>query len=364
MCVFNACGDGTVGSGEECDDRNRVDGDGCSSECLSEGQLTCAHMTGQLSCNTTFVATTYGAGSNSYDSYPGCGSFSGYGARELIYTFRTATTQTVRLQMFANTGRNPNLFVLKAGPSEACGLDMTCPAVGSSANPVEFVTFEAEAGALYAVVVDTAGAAPTNADDVWLSVNCGDAVCGDGVVQSPETCDAGAASVTGCGTDCRATAGFVCGSAEQGCTPTTCTDADRGGTRCATENLLRRGSTMTITGSQTSTDPSASRFSSTCTDSSYDPPYDAFTFRNTEPFGLNVTVNAAWNGDGFLVAYDQLFDPANPATNCIVGDDDTGGARNSQFSLVVPPGGRFTALATSFFNSPLGNYTLTVTVEP
>jgi cysteine-rich repeat protein len=35
--VGEACGDGVVGTGEECDDRNRVPGDGCSPFCRIEG---------------------------------------------------------------------------------------------------------------------------------------------------------------------------------------------------------------------------------------------------------------------------------------------------------------------------------------
>lgn len=31
-----SCGDGTVDSGEECDDRNNADGDGCDASCIKE----------------------------------------------------------------------------------------------------------------------------------------------------------------------------------------------------------------------------------------------------------------------------------------------------------------------------------------
>ena len=36
-CVVAICGDGKIQPGEDCDDANRVDGDGCSAVCTSEG---------------------------------------------------------------------------------------------------------------------------------------------------------------------------------------------------------------------------------------------------------------------------------------------------------------------------------------
>ncbi|MDC0672465.1 DUF4215 domain-containing protein [Nannocystis radixulma] len=44
-CTANVCGDGDKGPGEECDDGNLVDGDGCSSTCLQPaGSLACANL--------------------------------------------------------------------------------------------------------------------------------------------------------------------------------------------------------------------------------------------------------------------------------------------------------------------------------
>ncbi|MDP2631877.1 MAG: IPT/TIG domain-containing protein [Candidatus Uhrbacteria bacterium] len=44
------CGNGIVETGEDCDDGLSVDGDGCSSECLSEGSSTCASADSSLCC--------------------------------------------------------------------------------------------------------------------------------------------------------------------------------------------------------------------------------------------------------------------------------------------------------------------------
>ena len=40
-CRRSICGDGVINGGELCDDKNIVDGDGCSSICLIESRTTC-----------------------------------------------------------------------------------------------------------------------------------------------------------------------------------------------------------------------------------------------------------------------------------------------------------------------------------
>ena len=41
MCLL--CGGGTLNLGEDCDDGNRVDGDGCSSKCKIEKSVSCGN---------------------------------------------------------------------------------------------------------------------------------------------------------------------------------------------------------------------------------------------------------------------------------------------------------------------------------
>ena len=41
-CTFAICGDGKVSAGEQCDDGNSVNGDGCSNQCKFEQQATCS----------------------------------------------------------------------------------------------------------------------------------------------------------------------------------------------------------------------------------------------------------------------------------------------------------------------------------
>lgn len=63
QCKREQCGNGNLDCGEECDDGNRTNGDGCSSECTSEGGAGCLPdlstmpiPTGDLSCVGTRTA--------------------------------------------------------------------------------------------------------------------------------------------------------------------------------------------------------------------------------------------------------------------------------------------------------------------
>lgn len=51
---YAVCGDGTVGIGEDCDDKNTTSGDGCSSTCLAEGTSECSKVCSAsgTSCST------------------------------------------------------------------------------------------------------------------------------------------------------------------------------------------------------------------------------------------------------------------------------------------------------------------------
>jgi cysteine-rich repeat protein len=50
LWALTACGDGVLESGEECDDGNRVSGDGCSATCQSEALVPPPHCTAGEEC--------------------------------------------------------------------------------------------------------------------------------------------------------------------------------------------------------------------------------------------------------------------------------------------------------------------------
>lgn len=63
----NFCGDGVVAGGEQCDDRNLVNGDGCSSTCMREpscinrfvaGSDSAVNRTGTFNCPGNDIITT------------------------------------------------------------------------------------------------------------------------------------------------------------------------------------------------------------------------------------------------------------------------------------------------------------------
>lgn len=56
------CGNGTVDTGERCDDGNRQNGDGCASNCLEEcGNTVCT--VGQFCCNNDAGSVCFDLGS-------------------------------------------------------------------------------------------------------------------------------------------------------------------------------------------------------------------------------------------------------------------------------------------------------------
>lgn len=59
---FGCCGDGTVDVGEECDDGNLIDGDGCSTMCLNEGSRAAG-----ITCGDGVVTQTAGLGGEDCD---------------------------------------------------------------------------------------------------------------------------------------------------------------------------------------------------------------------------------------------------------------------------------------------------------
>lgn len=58
-CVLGAsiCGDGLLGIGEECDDGNTVNSDGCSSACLVEPNHNCTNNVVAIPVSTCFYSS-------------------------------------------------------------------------------------------------------------------------------------------------------------------------------------------------------------------------------------------------------------------------------------------------------------------
>lgn len=355
------CGNGAVNAGEECDDNNLIDGDGCSSECLDEGELSCPVVIGQLSCNTSYSFGPVSGGSNTFNGYSACPGSGTYNAREQVYAFRTAQAQPVRMYAFGNAVADYDLFALLTGDERACGPDMTCADGSRNTGPAESVSFTSVAGGVYAIVLDGRNSSST-VGNYYLTIECGEPDCGDGIVEGDETCDHGGGTVAGCGATCQAELNQVCGSAEAGCTNVDCTDGE-GARPCDDTIYIRRGIDMVLEGRNSTGDPRFNRRGETCTNTgaSSNNPYDVFTIRNVDTVTIGVDIEAAWNLDGFLAVYGSSFDPGNPSANCIGGDDDGRTLYFSEYSVIMPPGSVINVVTTSYSSSSTGNYTLSIT---
>ena len=369
VCIEEPCGNGVLEPefGEECDDGNRTSGDGCSADCLIEGTLSCPSVRARLSCPGGRVRDSNAQGRRDYDRYV-CAPNNRYASPELVYEFRGAPGQRVRAVLAgASRARDIDFFVLRAeGANPSCGNNMSCVTASTGEESMERVSFVTEAGATYAWVIDGVSNGgffdpPRDTTDFDLFWICEEEACGDGVTTGEETCDhGGALPHTGCGQDCRALPGYVCGREPGTCVEIPCTDGERPGSRCPGVIPVRSVGPIEIRGSLSANDPRFRRPDESCRAGSTERPYDAFTLRNVDTLPVFLDVVATWSGDGYLHAYSS-FDPAAPTANCLGGNDDLTGTRNSGISVFVPANAEITIVASTFGSSPIGNYTISVT---
>jgi cysteine-rich repeat protein len=188
-CAEEYCGDGTVqaGLGEECDDGNTANGDGCSSTCQQESNDCVAD--GYLQCGTIIDGNNGQAGStNNISDYSSCSQTSESGP-EYTYWFYAYESATVTLDLTINTsGQDLDVMVLEES-GNACGPGEICVASSATYGDESF-TFEVTEGTYYYVVVD--GYAGDEAD-YTISVSCdtGDYECANGDLEPGEQCDDG-----------------------------------------------------------------------------------------------------------------------------------------------------------------------------
>jgi uncharacterized repeat protein (TIGR01451 family) len=85
--------------------------------------------------------------------------------------------------------------------------------------------------------------------------------------------------------------------------------------------------------------------------------FDLYQFRNCtgQPWDLTITLDG---DDPFLAVYQPSFDPSQPCLNAIAANDDFSGT-DSRLNVTVAPG-PFAIVATSFFGTSGGSYTLAI----
>ncbi|MCD6499050.1 MAG: DUF4215 domain-containing protein [Deltaproteobacteria bacterium] len=163
-CQPAICGDGFVWSGhEDCDDGNIFPGDGCSSSCATEGG-TCV-ASGFISCDGSVSGTVHSSDPNQVDTYSCTPADESNG--DVIYSFATDTDQSVTIDLTVDMMDDLDLFLLRG----VCDPDNCIGRSGNAVGQNESITFAAEHGVTYFIVVE-AYSTTSMTGDFTLSVSC------------------------------------------------------------------------------------------------------------------------------------------------------------------------------------------------
>ncbi len=193
------CGDRRLDDGEECDDGNTKDGDGCSASCKSEGASagSCpgTALTLASPSATKRTASVTGNTSSSGSSFESatCG---GKGGKDAAYSFTSDLdgVATIKVQ---------STFDAIVSARSACAdaaSEIRCKATPSGAGTTEIAVAVKKGQTTFVVVDGAQGKAGT----YQLDVTIGETSCGDGVAAVPEQCDDGnTVAGDGCSPSCQ-----------------------------------------------------------------------------------------------------------------------------------------------------------------
>ncbi len=416
-CHEMECGDGVAEGSEACDDGNTTDGDGCSSSCVLEiaARGSARQLSGSLDATDPTWARRSASCGNSY-------STSFFDTYEIV----NATGADQQITITAQWSGDGFLHLFSA-PFDPSSPATNCIVGnddfgGSSGSQIANRTIAA--GEVLVIVASTYGTTATGAYTLDILTirpqECGDGfvdgseacddgntvdndgctacvidvgyacptagqdchqiACGDGFLDGSEACDDGnTVDDDGC-TACVIDDGYACPTGDQPChqiscgdgfvdPPESCDDGNQvDGDGCSASCVLEiaaPSSTVQISGSLDSTDPTWSRANATCGTSTFTPYFDAYEIVNNTGADQQITISANWLGDGFLHLFRAPFDPATPTANCIIGNDGSG--TTSQISnQTIVAGETLVVIATSYYGArALGAYTIDVlTLRP
>ncbi len=241
-----ACGNGKLDSGEECDDGNKADGDGCSATCAVErdpATYTCPGKDVRLASamagprTAKVVGTTASAGGEPASKLSTCGSKD---APDVLY--KVSSDIDGWLTAKVKGAFNATLQLRDACPGTT---DLAC-AKAAGGNGQEVLSAAIDKDKDYFVAVDGALAGASGAFELELEVK--PSVCGNGVVEGGETCDDGA---TADGDGCSATCALEADKSRDECATATsfALEAKAGGTYGAT--VVSGTTNLTKTGTAT-----------------------------------------------------------------------------------------------------------------
>ena len=303
------CGNGIVEINEECDDENVEDGDGCSSMCLiapiPEGNA-CDPESGIYLCDE--------------------GLFCAEGEAEGEYACAAIVCGDGQVagDEACDDGNDSDVD----GCTTACAIAPIPEGEACDPNSDAFVCEEG----LYCSIVE---------GDFICNLN----PCGNGQLdlggETPETCDDGNAE------------------AGDGCSDTCQLEEDE------PMRIAGPGGSVLAAGELAEGGPQWARLSANCSDDGgpSDHYYAVVQLINETRYDQSITLTAAWDFDGYLHAFQGDFDPES-IDNCIVGDDDFGGAPGSQITdLRINDGETITVVLSSYNPDVTGNFELTVETQ-
>lgn len=189
VCNQVTCGDGTVDTGEACDDSNLVDGDGCSSRCQTE---TCGNNVINIGEDCDDGNTTNGDGCSNtcVDEYNGC----------YLNTSKITVQSVCNDSVCGNNGYASGLilgngFCLCYQEDQA-----TCDTLCTSYDQFDCGYLNCGNGIVENGEECDGGYDYTTCDKYCQRVP----VCGDGYIDSPEQCDdSNTTSGDGCDSSCK-----------------------------------------------------------------------------------------------------------------------------------------------------------------
>ena len=199
--VATSCGNGKIDPGEECDDKNKASGDGCSSTCKLEsagiGDL-CADALDvplvQQDGGTLYKATLPGSTSTLFNQYAAnCGGGSG---ADIVYKVTPPLVGRIVARVTAS-------FPAILSARTACGdakTEVACKDTTTTQGGSSEIALSAYPDGPIYFFVDGFGGAK---GDFVLDIEIQTAFCGNGQAEFPEQCDDGnTADHDGCSSTC------------------------------------------------------------------------------------------------------------------------------------------------------------------
>ncbi|MFO0549126.1 MAG: DUF4215 domain-containing protein [Polyangiaceae bacterium] len=350
---ISPCGDGAIGSGEQCDDGNIAAGDGCSPTCAVEAGYSCAGtpsvctQTPGLDCANPIVASDgfvfqssniaqYADNYNYSDA--SCQDVGGSpnASPEVVFQISLNAGERLNIQ---NLGTLDTVMQVTQG---TCGAGTCFAKWDDPENPG--LTFTATTTDTYYVAVESYSASPSPTATIDLHFTV--ATCGDSAVELGEPCDDGNTNPgDGCSATCTVESGYSCTGSPSVCTQTP--GVDCGSPIVATDGFTFAGSNI----AQYSDNYDFTAAS--CTDVVGTP--------NASPelvFSVNLNAGQRLNVKNFgtLDVVWQLVGPTCGAGACLATYDSLPGAGNGEqttgLQYTATTSGTYYVIVESYSNTP------------